>query len=155
MTLHVIRPTSCPSSEELSRSWSLVVASRFPNGLGTATVGYLGRIVDDGELDGLITLADPFDYVDEIKLQGNPKAPQIGWERRIFPFCGLDVARVRVTAREILPLSELSPVQLDSLRERLIAAWDGRDELRKKGGRVTVASAGTLVQSLLEGGDGR
>ncbi len=158
MTILSITASDCPSVEELAREWSIVIAHLFPNGAGDISVGYLGRIVDDGEEDGRITLCDPFNYHDGPEIRKAPGGGAVmGWSRTSTPFCGLDVGKIRVTPMALCPLAELGPKQLDAVREALKPAWDGRAELRKKSGRLHVVddrvAASTLAERIIGGGD--
>ena len=136
----IIRPTSCPSVAELgdkANAWAIVDAV---NGRR-----FLARVVDDGDPDGVI-LRDPFDFFSKRELAGDPKAPRVGMARQIFPVEHTDADEILVRIAVVLPLCKLSPKSLESIRGDLISAWEGREHLRKHGGRLEIAGAETRIE---------
>lgn len=148
MNIPTIRGTTAPSVPELQRAWSIVVAHRFPSEIASQAVGYLGRIVDDGKEDGLITLEDPFDYDDHLELRPDPETrkPVGGWMRHCWPVLGFDVKTIRVIPAAIIPLADVNEKQVETIRKALIPAWESRERLREQGGRVTLAGPGTKIE---------
>lgn len=148
MTIPTIRGTTAPTESDLVREWSIVIAHLHPTAVGNAVIGFIGRIVDDSEEDGRILLVDPFLYNDGAVVQrdGRSKEAQVTWVRSIAPVCGLTVPSMRVTPLAIVPLTDLPPGQVEAIRNKLVVAWDGREQLLRQSGRVQVASAGTSFE---------
>lgn len=142
MNIPTIRPTSCPTSSELadkSKQWAIVYS--------TSGRGYLGRLVDATE-PGIVKLADVFDYASGRRLvKGERGEPRVQIDRAIFPCEHTDVDELLVSADVIIPLSRVAPRLLESLREEMIGAWEGREHLRKIGGRVAVVSSVSPVST--------
>lgn len=136
MNIPTIRPTSTPSSSELGdkeNRWSIVYTA--------GGRGYLGRVVDvaDGATPGIICITDVFDYASARQLvKGERGEPRVQMVRQIFPCEHSDVSELLVNADVIIPLAKMAPRLLESFRESLIPAWEGREHLRKKGGRLHV-----------------
>lgn len=143
MTLHIptITGTTCPTTDALrapENRWAIVYSS--------GGRGYVGRLVD-GDDSGSVKLADPFDYASARKLvRGDDGRARVAIERMLFPVEHFDVDEIIVVVDAIVPLSKVSPKQVDSLRADLIAAWEGREHLRKHGGRVDIAGANTRIE---------
>jgi len=144
----IIRATSCPSTEALARDWSIVILQRYPAPHGGVTLAYLGRIANEEPgPTGLVKLEDPFEYESAVEISGTREEPRVGRNRRVWCVEGLDVDAIAVTPAIIIPLSKLSPKALDMIREHLIPAWEGREHLRKVGGRVAIASSSTRIEA--------
>lgn len=137
----IIRPTSCPSAAELgdkSKRWSIV---RCVDGRS-----YFGRLVGAHET-GIVELADPFDYTSGRKVEAGEAGPIMRMVRQFFPCEHFDIDSILVNVASIIAVCKLSPKAVDSLREELAPAWDGRDHLRKVGGRLEIAGASTTIEA--------
>ena len=143
----IIRATSCPSTEALARDWSIVIVQRFPAPHGGVTLAYLGRLTEDGPVAGLVKLEDPFEYESAVEISGTREEPRVGRSRRVWCVEGLDVDAIAIVPSTVIPMSKLSPKALDMIREHLIPAWEGREHLRKVGGRVAIASSSTRIEA--------
>lgn len=136
--LHIptIRPTTCPTSSELAdktKRWAIVYS--------VGGRGFLGRLID-AEEPGIVRVADVFDYASSrVLVKGERGEPRVKLVREIFPCEHADVDELLVTADVIIPLTKISARLLESLREDLISAWEGREHLRKIGGRVVIAES--------------
>jgi hypothetical protein len=96
---------------------------------------------------GHAPIDDPFDYYSKRELAGDPKSPRLGMQRQIFPVEHFDIDEIVVQVAEILAFSRLSPRALESIRDALIPAWEGREHLRKHGGRLELVGASTKIEA--------
>lgn len=146
MIVPIIRATSCPSIEALHEAFSVFVTARFATEAGPATIGYIGRTyLAVSDLPAHFEIFDPFDYqcVPSIVRAGG--AARMAHAYTIKPVDGTDIDRIYIAPIAILPLRCMGPRIIEEIRKDLINAWDGRDHLRKAGGRVAVADADTKI----------
>lgn len=142
MNVPTIHATTCPQTSELgdkARRWAIVYS--------TCGRAYLGRIVGAEDVGAILTLEDPFDYASAREVFRGDDGPRMRVMRQVFPCEHFDLDSILVGASVIVALCKLSPKALELLRADLIPAWEGREALRKMGGRLTIASAGTKIEA--------
>jgi hypothetical protein len=145
MNIPIIRDTSCPSKEALAARWVLVITDRLPGEMGPITIGFVGELAEEisASTSTSIELATPLDYTQLFVAQGDPRNPKIACPRLVMPCMGTDIDRLSINRSRVLAVvrfSEFSPALLDEIRACLMNAFASRDHLRKRGGRVQVAS---------------
>lgn len=135
----IVRDTTCPSVAELadkSKHWAIVEA---PSGRR-----FLGRVdLENVAPTGHVRIDDPFEYGSErVHSSG-----AIGMAYHVYPLENLDVDTTVVFLASAIALHRIGPTILAYLREKLVRAWDAREQIRMKSGRVELAGKDTTIES--------
>lgn len=153
MNVPIIRDTTCPSSDDLARDYSMVflssvpsaagVAPKFGTPIGATSCGYIGRLVSLA--DGVATVLDPFVFQTEISARQDGNGMQVVPQIFFFmaPGCAnrIDVLSVQ----GVMKLSDMPSIVCKSIRESLISSWEGRETIRRRDAGIETDKARLVI----------